>query len=1384
MTTQRIFSLILSFCLFNSLLFAQTPETIKMDSRSSIQVDRRACADQFAGTVTVDNAAFTGQSNDIDLDEIFLCFGDVLEFTHNGDQNLTGDPNMATPAGIGYIFYKDRPTVSGPDLTSIEADPSLLLTPAPTAGNLWTYTDQINGDATFQNTNLIDTDNDGIGDISLQDFFNNGQPVRIWFAPFTFDRLDNSLATFEGTPAGPCVNVNIAAAFSVVYLNPITGINQTVVDATHGTFTLDGGLPEFDGSNYSSISISLSSNSSIMGTVTNAGPFTHGSTVEFSAPQVGVYDITVTDTKGCGHTFQMELLEQLTSQIGCDFVNPSSGSSEICLDVSVSNFTDLVSMQYAINWDPSILQFSRLTGFNLTDLDNSNFGFPPSTAPGVLTLSWNDFSGLGVSRPDGTSIYQVCFNVLGGVAQGTSTPVIFANAPPNQPIEIVKADGTRIGLDSLAGKVYVGDPPANTIRLDPTIATNPEVLICDPTNGGSTVNFTIIDGTDSYDYQWVNTTTNETGTGTAANGVQESITGLSPGSYSITVSDQACGLLPFNFTIAQNNLGVQINTAPPLCNGQNTGSVTAQVFDNGVVVNNVTGYTFSWQGFSVNAQTINNIPSGSYKVTVTDPNGCTAEASSVLSQPSRIDVLDGAMITPESCTTGGDGSIVLSPSGGTPGAGYSYQWNIAGTTNTQTGLIAGVYMVTVTDDNSCTATENITITVPSPPTIASFDSTSVACVNDNNGSLTVNVNTASAGITIDSYAWTGPGSFSATGQTINNLGPGDYSVTATASDGCFVVGTASLFAPSALALVDTVKVNPTCPGDDDGSLAVQINGGTSPYFYRWSTGDSGNNFSSLPRITAGSYTVTVVDANQCDSIVITATLEDPDSIRAQFTNIQQVSCFEGIPCDGQARVLASGGSSTTGIYTFTWSSGESEVAMSSSASQLCQGMQFVVIADGICGDTFPVMIPSPEKLDIDITATNISDVSCNGGNDGSITVVPVGGTPGYTYEWQDGSTNATLSGLSQGTYVIVITDANGCTLPSSFPIGEPDVMVASIDSSNTMDVSCFGETDGVVAVKWTGGNGPGGETYQWSPDVTTNSTATNLGAGAYLITVTDRKGCSSTTQYEVKQPTPVIALVPTPDEPICHGYQTQVGIFSASGGAGGPYTFSVNNGPQQDISATIPVFASEDIPVSVFDADGCPWDTTITINEPPEILVDLGPDVEVQLGDSITLNPFIGSVQPIDSIVWTPTDQYFRCPNPLDVNCLRPVISPLNISTYVLDVYDVNGCKGSDQIIIDVDKNRNIYLPNVFSPDGNGINDEFHPFVGAGVKQINSLQIFDRWGELVFATKEFDPDDRTSWWDGRYRNKKVNPGVYVYLMEVTFLDGVTLVYRGDVAVLK
>ena len=170
----------------------------------------------------------------------------------------------------------------------------------------------------------------------------------------------------------------------------------------------------------------------------------------------------------------------------------------------------------------------------------------------------------------------------------------------------------------------------------------------------------------------------------------------------------------------------------------------------------------------------------------------------------------------------------------------------------------------------------------------------------------------------------------------------------------------------------------------------------------------------------------------------------------------------------------------------------------------------------------------------------------------------------------------------------------------------------------------------------------------------------------------------------------------------------------------------------------------------------------------------------VGLGTQIKISPIVTGSLPIDSVSWTPKDFLTFTSEPL-----RPVVSPLDDRTYKLRVIDVNGCIGEASILVELERNRNVFIPNVFSPNDDDKNDYFGIFTGVGVKKINYVRVYDRWGELLFANQNLAPtSDPSQGWDGTFRGKPVQQGVYLYISEIEFEDGAKLLYRGDVTVAR
>jgi gliding motility-associated-like protein len=230
------------------------------------------------------------------------------------------------------------------------------------------------------------------------------------------------------------------------------------------------------------------------------------------------------------------------------------------------------------------------------------------------------------------------------------------------------------------------------------------------------------------------------------------------------------------------------------------------------------------------------------------------------------------------------------------------------------------------------------------------------------------------------------------------------------------------------------------------------------------------------------------------------------------------------------------------------------------------------------------------------------------------------------------------------------------------------------------------------------------------------------------------------------------------------------------------YTYQIdNNGLSFPPDQPATVFAGPHI-ITVEDPAGCRIEEMVNIDQPAEIQVILPAELVVELGDSTArLEPIVVSSLPIDSYLWTP-DTYLSS----DTVQSPFIVELLESTDYNLLVTDINGCTGTADIFVELDANRNVFIPNVFSPNGDGPNDEFRIFACTGVTSINSVKVFDRWGGQVYEASGLLPvcEGGLRLWDGRKNGRLMNPGVYVYLIEIEFLDRVKLLYRGDVTLLR
>jgi gliding motility-associated-like protein len=605
------------------------------------------------------------------------------------------------------------------------------------------------------------------------------------------------------------------------------------------------------------------------------------------------------------------------------------------------------------------------------------------------------------------------------------------------------------------------------------------------------------------------------------------------------------------------------------------------------------------------------------------------------------------------------GDIVANPGGGAPP--FTYQWNTGDTSKTLTGLGPGTYTVTVTDNIGCQASNSITITAP-PPLSVTGNAIDATCNGINNGSISVNV---SGGTPPYNYSWNN----GSTSNSISGLSPGTYIVTISDSLNCTISDTFTVNTPQAIN-ISFNGYNISCFGGNDGSIQAIVNGGTPPYNYSWSNGQTTDSISNL---TAGTYILTVTDNNNCSS-VDSITLTEPTQLSASIT-VSNLLCYNDN--SGSAIVNISGG---TGPYNIMWNTGSTSVNLNG----LSAGLYYVNITDNNgCTTSDTITLTQPTILN---DTFSVSNVLCNGDASGYIQLYPIGGTPPYTFSWNNGSTSQNLSGLVAGSYIVTITDNNGCTKSDTITIIEPAPISTSYSTSPTCKDSCFGQ----IQLSYTGGVSP----YQviWETGDTNVNFIDSLCEGNYNFLLTDANGCSVFDSVSI-------------------GLLSQINAY---------FVFSPD---------------SEFAPVQVSFTDS----STGTIIG---WLWDFGNNTT-----STSQNP---------NVTYNEDGTY----------------------TVTLIVKDSLGCADSYTVELTVLPPTTIIIPNVFTPNNDGVNDIF-TIKSSFIKKVNGL-IYNRWGQLLYEWH-----NANGYWDGRTSaGKEVPEGTYYYIIKYTTLKNEDFEVKGSITLIR
>ena len=603
-----------------------------------------------------------------------------------------------------------------------------------------------------------------------------------------------------------------------------------------------------------------------------------------------------------------------------------------------------------------------------------------------------------------------------------------------------------------------------------------------------------------------------------------------------------------------------------LCFGNTTGSATI----------NPTGgtspYSYSWNTSPVQTNaTATNLSAGTYTVIVTDKNGCKIQSGASISQPGSLTASISSQ-TNILCYGNSTGSATVLVSGGV--SPYTYLWSNAQTTSSISNLQAGIYTVTVTDNNGCNAITTASIIQPDAPLNSSFDSqTNILCYGSSTGSVNLNVSGGSSPYT---YLWSN-------GQTISNisnLSANIYSVTVTDNNACKVSSNVTITQPVSLLNASiTSQSNILCNGYSTGSVTLTATGGTTPYNYLWSNGSNLNNLSNLQ---SGSYTVTVTDNNLCLAFA-TLTITQPAPLVANLSAHTDVSCFGN--SNGLTAVIPSGGVSP---YSYYWNT--SPVQTASIASNLPAGNYSVTITDNSgCKAFNSATISQPAALSPVISS--LTNVLCFGNTTGSVAINPTGGTSPFTYLWSNSSNLNNMTNLQSGIYSVTVTDSHNCKANTSVTVTQPaTVLSASIDSK--VNVLCYGNSTGSANVTAIGGTTP--YNYLWS-NTQTSSNISNLNSNIYIVTVTDNNGCIAGTSVTITQPASALsASIASQANVLCYGNNNGSAAVTAAGGST-PYNYLWSNA---QASSNISNLTSDNYTVTIIDNNGCKASSNVTITQP------------------------------------------------------------------------------------------------------------------------------------------------------------------------------------------
>ena len=872
-------------------------------------------------------------------------------------------------------------------------------------------------------------------------------------------------------------------------------------------------------------------------------------------------------------------------------------------------------------------------------------------------------------------------------------------------------------------------------------------------------------------------------------------------------SDPKC-FVDTTFTItAQKNIALELLPTNDGCGSGGVINVNARLEPGSLPLSsNLTYRLFDDTGVEIDVITgadsninFTGLSEGTYTVQFTDEDdGCMFSEEEDVPPNTGAGLTVNHMANNPGC--GRLGNITIEVPGAEP-ADYRYDWNDVNNTskvgdNTLTDLSADNYFVTVTNINSGCQGVSQEIRLEDAGTTLDFDDINVIrpgiqeipCSGTPTGVLSYNIRDANlrAGAI---YTWYRDGveMVGETTSTITALGPGDYRLEITGTDICLSTTSYTLAQPVPI-VISVQQQDTVCFGSPIANFSAVVQNGGPNTEITWR--DTSTNIEVLPEgntqigAPVGTYLVSAFDPDLNCSDEIIFTVEQYDEFNIDFFRQTENECF--VDSNAEVEVVVTGGSGDGNVF-YTWSTDPTmSIPDLNTQTGLASGPYTVQVFDNDCrSEVIPFEITGGEEIKIDNATSIITTPSCFGVNDGTAEINISGGS-GISRTTRlvsadtilIGLNGNTITGIPAGEYTVQLVDDTGCPGTDVLSILEPDIFTIEVDSANLQTLSCKSSDTGIIRIKTPEGGNPGRRTYSWSHDETLDSpTATNLTAREYVVTATDARGCIDSTVYVMEPSTPIEVDFNSIDSVRCFGDRYMFGGISPTGGTNNGFRYSINGNNPRPVMDSILLLPNTH-QLTIFDQDGCDLDTTFVIMQPPEVIVELGPDVEIELGDTYQLRAEHDPEENIISYAWN-TDQSIDC-----LDCPTISVTPDADAVYGVEIVNNEGCADDDEVTIRVRRTRNVYIPNVINTSNSNSNSSFKLFSGQGVEQIAYLRIFDRFGNLVHEVEQLSGSALgTADWDARLNGSLIESGVYAYTARILFTDGEFLDYKGDITVI-